>query len=174
MKSNIVYLIVFTVLVLNVTSVQSQTFSETTIDPIENYQLNNLASQNAATSQQAAENQRSSIIQNEVFINQTGDFNETHIRVKANNSTIDLLQNGNSNVALLDLTANDLSNKIVQNGDQNRLYNFSNNPAQNQKMNIIQNGVNQDITIFGSNSLSENLIINMQGNDRSIIVRNFD
>lgn len=155
-------------------TVEAQTFSETQGPEIESFQskassLSFISSQN----QQAA---RSSQVTtgSSVFINQIGQNNDAQISVKATNSFINLLQNGLSNTTLIDVTAFEVNQNITQNGDDNRLYNFSNNPSALQNMEVLQNGNNQDITVFGSNSLSENIKITMQGNDRSLIVRNFN
>ncbi|MEX0996501.1 MAG: hypothetical protein WDZ45_05605 [Flavobacteriaceae bacterium] len=155
-------------------TLEAQTFSESQQAEIESFQskasaFSFISSQNQQTARSNQVTEGSS-----VFINQVGENNDAQVSVNATNSFVNLLQNGFSNLTLLDLTALDITQNITQNGENNRLYNFSNNPSAIQNMEIIQSGINQDITIFGSNSLSENIKINMQGNDRSLIVRNFN
>jgi hypothetical protein len=170
LKHTLTVLALFCMLV----TVDAQTFSEPEQPEIESFQsrasaLSFISSQNqqAARSNQATSG-------SSVFINQIGSNNDAEIRVNAPTSFINVLQNGFSNEMLIDITASDITQNITQNGESNRYYNFSNNPTAVQNMEVLQNGINQDITVFGSNSLSENIKINMQGNDRSIIVRNFN
>ncbi len=170
LKHTLTVLALFCMLV----TVDAQTFSEPEQAEIESFQsrasaLSYISSQNqqAARSNQATSG-------SSVFINQIGSNNDVEIRVNAPSSFVNVLQNGFSNEMLIDITALDITQNITQNGESNRYYNFSNNPAAVQNMEVLQNGINQDITVFGSNSLSENLKIYMQGSDRSIIVRNFN
>lgn len=155
-------------------TVDAQTFSEPQQPEIESFQsrasaLSFISSQNqqAARSNQAATG-------NSVFINQIGENNDAAINVNALNSLINILQNGVGNLTMVDIKAFDVTQNINQNGEENRFYNFSNNPEAIQNLEIIQTGINQDITIFGENSLSEKIKINMQGNDKSLVIRNFN
>ncbi|MCR9183493.1 MAG: hypothetical protein NXH73_11265 [Flavobacteriaceae bacterium] len=170
LKSTLTILALFFLLL----TVDAQTFSDSQQAEIESFQskasaFSFISSQNQQTTRgnQAANG-------SSVFINQIGSNNDAQVKVNAANSFVNLLQNGFSNLTILDLTAFDITQNITQNGENNRLFNFSNNPASIQNMEVLQNGINQDITIFGSNSLSENIKINMQGSDRSLIVRNFN
>lgn len=160
-----------TVFMLNSVSFQAQTYAETPESTDESYR-SNTAIQSFIASQNSGNNQTAT--RSSVFVDQVGNNNESFVRYQANNATINLVQRGFSNSTLIDVVANEITYSIIQNGNQNRVFNLSNNPALNQNMDIIQNGVNHDLTIYGSNSLSENIKINMQGSDRSIIVRNFD
>lgn len=155
------------------TTVSAQTFSEpeTEIDSFHS-KASVLSFKSSQNQQNTSSNQPTS--SSSVFIDQIGSNNDAEIRVTAQTSFLNILQNGFSNTMLIDATALEITQNIIQNGEDNRFYNFSNNPSAVQSLEVIQNGVNQDITVFGSNSLSEKLKINMQGNDRSIIVRNFN
>lgn len=155
-------------------TVDAQTFSVQQESEIESFQSKASALSFISSQNQQAVRSNQAATGSSVFINQIGSNNDAQVKVNATNSFVNLLQNGFSNLTLLDLTALNISQNITQNGENNRLYNFSNNPASIQNMELLQNGINQDITIFGSNSLSENIKITMQGSDRSLIVRNFN
>jgi hypothetical protein len=155
-------------------TVDAQTFSEPQQPEIESFQSSASALSFISSQNQQAARSNQATSGSSVFINQIGSNNDAEIRVNAPTSFVNVLQNGFSNEMLVDITALDITQNITQNGESNRYYNFSNNPAAVQNMEVLQNGINQDITVFGSNSLSENLKIYMQGSDRSIIVRNFN
>mgnify|MGYP003629966842 CR=1 FL=1 len=150
----------------------AQTFSEQSEPEIESFQSNASALSFIASQNQQAASQTTS--GSSVFINQVGENNDAQIDVQARNSLINIFQSGMSNLTLIDVSAFEITQNITQNGEENRFYNFSSNPSALQNMEVIQNGVNQDITVFGENSLSENMKINMQGNDRSLVIRNFN
>ncbi len=170
LKSTLTILSIFCLLLTG----EAQTFSDTQQAEIESFQSKASAFSFISSQNQQTARSNQATTGSSVFINQIGSNNDSQVKVNAANSFVNLLQNGFSNLALLDLTAFDITQNITQNGENNRLYNFSNNPSAIQNMEILQSGINQDITIFGSNSLSENIKINMQGSDSSIIVRNFN
>jgi len=109
-----------------------------------------------------------------VFITQIGDNNiiNSFTVSEINNSVF--VQNGDQNNILVLSTAAEINQRISQTGQNNYFQSYSNNPYSTQNIKINQQGINQDITVFGDNSMSQNMTINMQGNDTSIIVRNFN
>ena len=155
-------------------TVDAQTYSVPQPSEIESFQSKASALSFISSQNQQAARSNQATTGSSVFINQIGSNNDAQIKVSANSSFVNALQNGFSNLMLIDVTAFDITQNITQNGESNSFYNFSNNPSAIQNMEILQNGINQDITIFGSNSLSENIKITMQGSDRSLIVRNFN
>lgn len=170
LKYTFTLLALFCVLV----TADAQTFLEAQEPEIESFQSNASALSFLASQNQQAARSSQATSGNSVFINQIGDNNDAQIEVKALNSLVNIFQSGISNLTLVDVTALETTQNITQNGEENRFYNFSNNPSALQNMEVIQNGINQDITVFGENSLSENMKINMQGSDRSLIIRNFN
>lgn len=109
-----------------------------------------------------------------VFITQIGDNNtiNSYTISQINNSVF--VQNGDYNSILVMSSAAEINQRISQTGQSNYFQSYSNNPFSTQNIKINQQGINQDITVFGENSMSQNMTINMQGNDTSIIVRNFN
>jgi len=71
------------------------------------------------------------------------------------------------------ITSVDLEQDIRQLGDKNTYEKYSNNPLSNTNMQVIQQGNNQNISLFGENMMSKDMKIHMEGNDRSMIIRNF-
>ncbi len=168
------YTLTFLALFCMLVTVDAQTYSVPQASEIESFQSNASALSFISSQNQQTARSNQAATGSSVFINQIGSNNEAQVKVNAANSFVNLLQNGLSNLMLVDVTAAEINQNLTQNGESNRFYNFSNNPSAIQNMEILQNGINQDITIFGSNSLSENIKINMQGSDRSLIVRNFN
>ena len=111
--------------------------------------------------------------ENSVFIAQIGDNNDIVSITKSFESDINIVQNGNQNVTILDLNSTKLTETVIQKGDNNTFLDYSPFKSDVRNATINQTGNNQNLTMFGSNSLSEKIKISMQGQDQSIIIRNF-
>lgn len=131
------------------------------------YQLNNTSIKQLQLPATQTEN-------SSIFILQVGTDNI--IETSANSTDIELAmnQNGSNNVIRMVDNADRINVSVTQNGDQNTFtkYNFFNNTIVNSS--FIQNGNNQDINVFGENSISETMKITMTGDGHSLIVRNFN
>ncbi|PKG51527.1 hypothetical protein [Olleya sp. 1-3] len=111
--------------------------------------------------------------ENSVFIAQIGDNNDLVSITESFESDISIIQNGNQNVTVLDLNSTKLTETVIQKGDNNTFLDYSPFKSDVRNATINQTGNNQNLTMFGSNSLSEKIKISMQGQDQSIIIRNF-
>lgn len=110
---------------------------------------------------------------NSVFISQIGDSNNILSVTESVDSKVTLIQNGNDNLTVLDLDANTLQQTVIQKGDNNSFLDYSPFKTDVRNATINQTGNNQNLTIFGSNSLSEKIKVAMKGQDQSVIIRNF-
>lgn len=63
--------------------------------------------------------------------------------------------------------------QVNQTGDYQLLYYTETSKLEPSNMNINMEGANNYIEIYGNNSIMENMSINVQGNDRSVIIRNY-
>ena len=107
---------------------------------------------------------------NNAIITQIGNQNHNQNTVIANQSIIQVYQNGHFNLTDIYRVENEVNEYIIQNGNGNSINEMSignYNTIDNQ---YIQNGNNNRITSFGSNSISENLKIQINGNNAAIIV----
>lgn len=111
---------------------------------------------------------------NIVFITQIGEKNKIDTNTNASNSFITILQKGDLNKINLDISANTIKETIIQNGDNNAFLDFSNFNVQNHEINVFQNGNNQNLVWYGGNEISEKMKITMQGDSKTLIVRNFN
>nr|MUH42503.1 hypothetical protein [Zobellia laminariae] len=111
---------------------------------------------------------------NSAYIYQIGVNNESLVKVNGANNNVSLLQNGNSNRADIQLSSKTLDYNTVQNGNGNILLEYGNAPNLNLQRTIFQNGDNQNVVIFGSNSLTKNMVLNVQGNLETVTIRNFN
>jgi len=111
---------------------------------------------------------------NSIFIQQIGSNNTSSVHIQAQNREISLVQNGNANDAKIDLAAKTITHNLLQNGNNNFLLEYGNTPNLNLERNIIQNGNDQGVVIYGSNSLTDNIILNLQGSSKTITIRNFN
>ncbi|WGD33870.1 hypothetical protein [Olleya sp. YS] len=110
---------------------------------------------------------------NAIFIAQIGDSNNLISNTTSTESNITVIQNGDENLTVLDINSTTLKETVIQNGDNNTFLDYSPFRSNLRNATINQTGNNQNLTMFGSNSLSEKIKISMQGQDQSIIIRNF-
>ncbi len=115
-----------------------------------------------------------SLEDNTVFINQVGENNQVNSYTNASTSSIQVLQNGNQNKVYLDISADTIDELVIQNGNNNTLLDYSTFGVESHELQLIQNGNNQNLIWYGGNSISEKMKITMQGESKTIIVRNFN
>ncbi|QXP59767.1 hypothetical protein [Olleya sp. HaHaR_3_96] len=108
-----------------------------------------------------------------IFIAQIGDDNDLISNSKSLESTIVIVQNGDENLAVLDLNSKKINETVIQHGDNNAFLDYSPFKSDVRNATINQTGDNQNLTMFGTNTLSEKIKISMQGQGQSIIIRNF-
>ena len=63
--------------------------------------------------------------------------------------------------------------QVNQAGNYQHLYYTETSKLEPSNMNVNMEGANNYIEIYGNNSIMENMSINVQGNDRSVIIRNY-
>ncbi|KAA5531746.1 hypothetical protein [Paenimyroides baculatum] len=80
-----------------------------------------------------------------------------------------IVQTGNYN----EVTIEAQQMQVNQTGDHQLLYYTETSKLEPSNMNINMEGANNYIEIYGNNSIMENMSINVQGNDRSVIIRNY-
>ncbi|WP_272022799.1 hypothetical protein [Olleya namhaensis] len=110
---------------------------------------------------------------NSIFISQIGDSNDLISTTKSLESSTVIIQNGDQNLTVLDLSSAKLIETVIQKGDNNTFLDYSPFKSDLRDATIKQTGNNQNLTMFGSNSLSEKIKVSMKGQDQSIIIRNF-
>ncbi|UUV20196.1 hypothetical protein [Paenimyroides aestuarii] len=80
-----------------------------------------------------------------------------------------ITQIGNNNIAQLETQ----QMQVNQTGDQQLLFYTETSKLQPSNMNIQMQGTNNYMEIYGNNSIMENMSVKVSGNDRSIIIRNY-
>lgn len=63
--------------------------------------------------------------------------------------------------------------QVQQTGEHQLLYYTETSKLTPSNLNVNMEGVNNYIEVYGNNSIMENMTINHQGNDKSIIIRNY-
>jgi len=111
---------------------------------------------------------------NVVFIHQIGDENEIKVKTKSNASDIKLYQRGSQNKIHIDVIAKSIEESISQVGNNNSVLDFSSCGVDQHQLDVSQEGNNQNLTWFGGNSMAEKLKIKMQGESKTIVIRNFN
>ncbi len=109
---------------------------------------------------------------NNVYIQQIGVNNQIIANTQSLYSDVGLFQNGNSNEVLLDIKAAAISENVVQQGVNNSVIDINTNGSIFHTTAVYQKGANQNLIMLGSNSISNSMIITMQGKNQTILVRN--
>ncbi|SHJ60954.1 hypothetical protein SAMN04487911_12713 [Arenibacter nanhaiticus] len=110
---------------------------------------------------------------NMVLISQAGAHNTGTVTTLARNSEVSLTQNGNNNSMQLDLQATTIDYQAVQDGNNNLLLELNNGSnTELLQRNVTQTGNGQRLVIHGNNALSDRMMIRMNTDGQSLIIRN--
>ncbi|MGB5818528.1 MAG: hypothetical protein WBG90_03520 [Saonia sp.] len=112
--------------------------------------------------------------ENSIFIQQIGSNNKASASIYGKNKEVNLVQTGYANRAKINLSGETVTHNILQNGNNNLFLEYGNTPNLSLDRKIIQEGNDHGIVIFGSNSLTDKLILNQQGGSKTITIRNFN
>ncbi|WP_430612926.1 hypothetical protein [Flavobacterium sp. JP2137] len=164
MKKNIMALVLFSLPML----VQAQSKEDAAYHQVIRVTTTNQTQPEQSNNFKAARGQ-----QNAVFITQIGNKNTVDSHVKSATDTSTYYQYGNQNTILATVNALEVQQDIRQLGDDNRFEKYSFDATMANQIQVIQEGNNQEINVFGSNSMSKDMKIHVQGNDKTIIVRNY-
>lgn len=108
------------------------------------------------------------------FLNDKKELQQIHpeaLMLNALNNTQGtyIVQTGNYNEVAIESQ----QMQVNQTGEHQLLYYTETSKLEPSNMNINMEGANNYIEIYGNNSIMENMSINVQGNDRSVIIRNY-
>lgn len=109
---------------------------------------------------------------NSIYIEQVGSDNKIFSKIATVSSNVNLFQDGSHNDISLKVSAKGFSANVLQHGNFNNVFDFSHAPSEDISLNLTQNGRDQHFESHGSNSISNKLRFNMNGDFNSIIVRN--
>lgn len=112
--------------------------------------------------------------ENSIYIQQIGTNNSASATIYSKSKDVNLVQTGYTNQAKINLAGETVNHHVIQNGNNNLFLEYGNSPNLNIDRTIIQEGNNQGIVIFGSNALTDKLILNQQGSSKTISIRNFN
>ncbi len=108
--------------------------------------------------------------QNEILIQQIGDYNRIYSQTQSSSSKLELFQYGNSNEIDLIINAPSIKGSVLQNGNNNSVLDNIYYTNQEVKLNVIQNGNNLSLNRIGVNSLTNKLQLVQQGSFKTITV----
>ncbi|MBZ0327232.1 MAG: hypothetical protein K8F54_06465 [Altibacter sp.] len=109
---------------------------------------------------------------NSVYILQVGNNNNVVSNTRSNYSDVNLFQRGNNNEVLLDVTALIIDENVLQLGNNNRFIDLSLKGTVLHNAAVLQKGQNQNLIWYGSNSISERMMVTMKGKNQTILIRN--
>lgn len=108
----------------------------------------------------------------DILVQQIGDYNQFNASLKANEVNVSVLQNGSDNAISLSKQANTITQNIIQSGKNNGIQDFTYYTTYNVNMQMVQQGNNQNIQNYGTNSLSKDMKVTQSGNGSSVIILN--
>lgn len=111
-------------------------------------------------------------ISNGILIQQIGEFNEFSASFRSELVNVSIYQKGIDNQVLLDKEAKSITQKVVQEGNNNQITDFSYYSKYDVNMQMIQQGSNQNIQNYGTNSLSKDMTVTQTGNGATVIIIN--
>lgn len=111
---------------------------------------------------------------NTVNVIQNGNENMLDVSIASSSYGASYGQNGDSNSIDVNVSGYSVQQNVQQEGVNNTMEHYTNNPYVSQNIEVIQQGSNQTISIFGENSMSKEMTIHMQGDDRTLIINNFN
>ncbi len=163
---NIVLTLFAFVSIINVAS--AQTFKGDAITGI-----GNLHNKTSLFNIVASQNTTSVGVSNNTRVQQIGNYNSAHSLTRSNSSDIQISQLGNRNDVSLAISANRISEDVLQVGNNHSFTDFSPNNINLHSANVLQYGANQNlILIGGQNSISDKMLVTMQGKNQTVIIRN--
>ncbi len=111
---------------------------------------------------------------NYIFIQQVGPQNRVFVDIKTDQSELNFTQQGTNNTIVLGVTALKADVSVNQYGSNHIYREYLNNSNAVIQRNFTQNGNGQKLEIYNSNSISEKMILNMSGQAKTIVIRNFN
>jgi hypothetical protein len=141
--------------------------------PIISGNLQNRAAQlNLLTSQKATPSNSNAAKTNAIYIQQVGNNNDVISNTRSLYSNINLIQRGNNNEVGLNVTAGIINENIFQNGSNHKFFDFSSKGTILHSAAVYQSGRNQNLLWYGDNSISEKMMVRMNGKNQTVIIRN--
>ncbi|GHA28087.1 hypothetical protein GCM10007103_07010 [Salinimicrobium marinum] len=121
-----------------------------------------------------SESQLSSIPSgNNIFIEQIGNNNRVNAQISSPNLDARFTQAGMGNEFSIDLNAEKVKYTLVQSGDNNYLLDHTFAPSRTVELSLQQNGNNNHVEKYGTNSITNKLEFNLTGDSKSLIIRSF-
>lgn len=111
---------------------------------------------------------------NNIFITQTGTNNNINANIFSQDGIVELEQAGERNNVQMKIDAAVVQGVVIQNGSDNQIFDYV--PSSNQPVLFYfkKEGNNHHIESYGSNSISNGLKVELEGNSKAIIIRNFN
>lgn len=121
------------------------------------------------------ENSQSKVASNSssVFIQQIGNFNNVTSVTQSTTGTTYISQTGNFNLISQNIRSKTIESTLTQKGNNNEIIAVGTQDYNLYKSNIVQQGQDLSIKMYGSNSISEKMKIKMTGTSKTILVRNY-
>jgi hypothetical protein len=171
MKFIIKYSFIFLMLATSVSVAQTYT------TPSSNSGIKNIesiaAQQSFIASQNAVSGTTNSSLNNAIYIEQIGNYNSSVTNTISEKSRIQLFQRGNNNEIQLNIASRNIFENVYQLGYNNSFLDLSFTGNAFHTATVIQRGTNQNLIWYGTNSISDSMLITMQGKQQTVFVRNF-
>lgn len=135
--------------------------------------MENLQNTTSLYSIVAAQNNFVAVTNNSTQVQQIGNYNTAFTATQSNLSNIQLTQIGNNNGIDMVVSANNISEDVLQVGNNHSFTDINVSRSDLHAANVLQFGANQNlIWIGGQNSISDKMMVSMQGKNQTVIIRN--
>lgn len=174
MKSNkhIYYIIIFTILTVNLLNSQTYTEESEVLDVLKEGQVDPFVLATFGISTEV--NTRNfEITGNTVSLKQIGEFNEVNVATRTESSEIIIFQNGDYNNTDLRYVAKTAVSDLIQDGSFNIIRDYVNEPNYDISLDLIQEGDYLNFQREGVNELTKSLRFIQTEASPSIIVRSY-
>lgn len=141
------------------------------ITPSKNF-INTALQSQILSPQSLLRNNNNASTYSNVQIQQIGNNNNIVSSNRSNNAGINLVQQGNKNQIGLNLSSKTIDENVFQSGYNHSFIDVNSNSSIMHSSNVIQQGANQNLLMYGNNSMANNMFINMRGSNQTVIVRN--
>lgn len=141
----------------------------------DNKALENIQAKTSLYNVVASQNTQSISVNNATHIQQVGNYNSAFAVTNSNISNINVTQLGNKNDVNMVVAANSISEDVLQIGNNHSFTDLSASRSNLHAANVVQFGANQNlIWLGGQNSISDKMMVNMQGKNQTVIIRNLN
>lgn len=111
---------------------------------------------------------------NNIFISQAGKNNNIRAEISSHDAIVEIDQSGDENGVQMKIEADIIRGVVTQTGYDNQVFDYVPQSDEPVVFHYKQRGNFQHIESYGSNSISNRIKVELVGDSKAIIIRNFN